>query len=139
MVCQVQSKPEWVSLNVQQAVTISWDDIVVPHQGTGQFFTYKPDPIIDDIHPRVTIRRYEINLTFATVNTSNTPLDLFHNSAEAFQKLQNIDLHKSRSIVTQIGQEHPHSDQFYPFLLQSDGTLRVSGCLQGPIFLLFVL
>ena len=136
MVCQVQSKPESVSLNIQQALTISWDDTVIPYQETGQFFTYKPDPIINDIHPRVTIRRYEINLTF---NTCNSLLDLFHNSAEAFQKLQNIDLHRSRSIVNQIEQEHRHSDQFYPFLLQFHGTLQMPEYFQDPISLLFIL
>ena len=61
VVCQVQSKPEWVSLNIQQAVTISWDDTVIPDQETGQYFTYKPDPIINEIHPRVAIPRYEVN------------------------------------------------------------------------------
>ena len=68
VVCQVQPKPESVSLNVQQVVSITWVDTLFPHQETGQFFTFKPDPIINDIHPRVTIRRYEMNLKFARLN-----------------------------------------------------------------------
>ena len=81
MICQVQSKPELVSLNIQQAVTMSWDDADIPEQETGQFFTYKPDPIINDVHPHVTIHRYEGILAFVG---SKTCLKLFHSSSEAF-------------------------------------------------------
>ena len=62
MVCQVQSRPEVASVNTQQRVAISWSDPAVPDQETGFYFTYKPDPVVADIHPTVTIRRYQHQL-----------------------------------------------------------------------------
>ena len=61
MICQIQEKPEGSSVNIQQPVTISWEDPAVPDQDTGWNFTYKPDPILDAIHPNVTVPRLEKN------------------------------------------------------------------------------
>ena len=56
----MQSKPEDVLVNTEQQVNVSWEDPAVPDQITQQVFTYKPDPVIEDIHPNVTIPRYAI-------------------------------------------------------------------------------
>ena len=73
VVCHLQSKPPGESVDTKLPVIISWEDPTVPDQDSGQFFIYKPDPAIADIHPNITIRRYEMNFaTFATITTSNT-------------------------------------------------------------------
>ena len=62
MVCQVQSRPEGVPVNIRQRVAISWSDPALSDQETGFYFTYKPDPVLADIHPTVTILRYQHQL-----------------------------------------------------------------------------
>ena len=84
VVCHLQSKPQGETVNTKLPVIISWEDPVVSDQDSGQFFTYKPDPVIADIHPYVTIRRYEINFSsFAKANTSNTT-HYFHSEKYKF-------------------------------------------------------
>ena len=44
-------------LNVPQTVTISRTSDVIDDLETDLEFTYKPDPVIEEIHPNITIVR----------------------------------------------------------------------------------
>ena len=44
-------------LNVPQTVTISWTSDGMDDLETDLGFTYKPDPVIEEIHPNITIVR----------------------------------------------------------------------------------
>ena len=57
MVCQVEPKPQDVSVDTEQPVILKWNDPDLDNLDTGFSFTYKTDPDIQDIHPNVTIPR----------------------------------------------------------------------------------
>ena len=46
-------------LNTEQPVKIVWSEANMPDEVTRFTFTYKPDPRVSNIHPRVTIPRYQ--------------------------------------------------------------------------------
>ena len=64
MVCRVEPKLEDVSVDTEQSVILKWDDPDLDDLDTGFSFTYKPDPTIQDIHPNITIPRYNIYILF---------------------------------------------------------------------------
>ena len=56
--CQAKPLTDDVKLENPQPVKISWVDEGIPDKDTGFTFTYKPDPVIDNARPDVTITRY---------------------------------------------------------------------------------
>lgn len=56
--CETQPKANVTEINDPQPIWISWMDLDVPAQNTGFSFAYKPNPVINDIMPNITILRY---------------------------------------------------------------------------------
>ena len=57
VICLTEPLPDLSMLNVPQIVTISWTSDGMDDFKTDLAFTYKPDPVIDNIHPNITIVR----------------------------------------------------------------------------------
>ena len=56
--CQAQPLTDDAKLEKPQHVKISWVDEKIPDKDIGFTFTYKPNPVINNARPDVTITRY---------------------------------------------------------------------------------
>ena len=57
VICPTEPLLDLNMLNVPQTVTISWTSDGMDDLETDLAFTYKPDPVIEEIHPNITIVR----------------------------------------------------------------------------------
>ena len=57
VICLTGPLHDLYALNLPQTVTISWTPDAMDDFKTDLTFTYKPDPVIEEIHPNITIVR----------------------------------------------------------------------------------